>query len=133
MVGFLSRKSKTSAKSEEISSGDFSGSDSSSVDEKGGYSSEDSRPASVDEKTPLKSAPDGKHAGVAIGTDEFSSLSESDAKILREQVAMPDVKATFFTLFRYADSKDKLIMCIALISSIISGAMRPLMTVRSCI
>ncbi|KAK7205802.1 P-loop containing nucleoside triphosphate hydrolase protein, partial [Myxozyma melibiosi] len=60
---------------------------------------------------------------------EFAFLPEHDADILRKQVEVPTIKATFFTLFRYADRKDKMIMLVALIASIISGAMRPLMTI----
>ncbi|KAK9451141.1 P-loop containing nucleoside triphosphate hydrolase protein [Limtongia smithiae] len=84
--------------------------------------------AVVDEKTPLKSAADGK-ADTEVVTDEFSGLPLQDAAILREQVDVPVVKASFFMMYRYATFFDKIILAIALTTSILSGVMRPLMTV----
>ncbi|KAK9491116.1 P-loop containing nucleoside triphosphate hydrolase protein [Lipomyces doorenjongii] len=60
--------------------------------------------------------------------DEFSSLPPSEAKILREQVVVPDITSSFFQMFRYATATDKLLYLIATISGILEGTAKPLMT-----
>ncbi|KAK9326219.1 P-loop containing nucleoside triphosphate hydrolase protein [Lipomyces orientalis] len=61
--------------------------------------------------------------------DEFAGLSDQDAEILRQQVHVPSVAASFLRLFRYADKKDKIILAIGFGASILEGLMRPLMSV----
>ncbi|KAK9235080.1 P-loop containing nucleoside triphosphate hydrolase protein [Lipomyces kononenkoae] len=60
--------------------------------------------------------------------DEFSSLPPSEAKILREQVVVPDMTSSFFQMFRYATATDKFLYLIATISGILEGTAKPLMT-----
>ncbi|KAK9465719.1 P-loop containing nucleoside triphosphate hydrolase protein [Lipomyces arxii] len=60
---------------------------------------------------------------------EFAGLSERDAEILRQQVAVPDVFVSFFTLFRYATTRDKLLLFAGILVSIAEGVMRPLMSI----
>ncbi|KAK9467015.1 P-loop containing nucleoside triphosphate hydrolase protein [Lipomyces arxii] len=61
--------------------------------------------------------------------DEFSSLAPSEAKILRDQVQTVEVNASFLSLFRYADSNDKILLIAGFISALAEGCMRPLMTI----
>ncbi|KAK9475924.1 P-loop containing nucleoside triphosphate hydrolase protein [Lipomyces japonicus] len=74
---------------------------------------------SVSETTPL----------VQVESDEFSGLPLATAEVLRSQVKVSDFKATFWTLYSFADGTDKALLVIAFVSSILSGVMRPLMTV----
>ncbi|KAK9369836.1 P-loop containing nucleoside triphosphate hydrolase protein [Lipomyces kononenkoae] len=60
--------------------------------------------------------------------DEFSSLPPSEARILREQVVVPDITSGFFQMFRYATVEDKFLYVIAIISGILEGTAKPLMT-----
>jgi ATP-binding cassette subfamily B (MDR/TAP) protein 1 len=61
--------------------------------------------------------------------DAFSHLPEHEAAILRRQLETPPVKVTYFGLYRYATTNDKIIIFISGISAIIAGAVLPLMTV----
>ncbi|KAK9476551.1 P-loop containing nucleoside triphosphate hydrolase protein [Lipomyces japonicus] len=85
-----------------------------------------------DEKSPL----DGSSASLLSGKgysaidgldDEFSGLSENDAEILRKQIHVPSVPASFFRLFRYADRTDKVYLAIGVTAAILEGLMKPLM------
>ncbi|KAJ8103745.1 P-loop containing nucleoside triphosphate hydrolase protein [Lipomyces tetrasporus] len=60
--------------------------------------------------------------------DEFSSLPPSEARILREQVLVPDVTSGFFQMFRFATASDKFLYLIAIIAGILEGTAKPLMT-----
>ncbi|KAK9368251.1 P-loop containing nucleoside triphosphate hydrolase protein [Lipomyces kononenkoae] len=62
-------------------------------------------------------------------SDEFSSLPPSEAEILREQVQHTEKSASFISLFRYADSYDKLLLLVGGLASLAEGCMRPLMTI----
>ncbi|KAK9453078.1 P-loop containing nucleoside triphosphate hydrolase protein [Dipodascopsis uninucleata] len=66
---------------------------------------------------------------VAVHTDEFSHLSPREAAILRSQVKVEPVKASFWALYRYATAKDRYLLAIGFLFAIISGALRPLMTI----
>ena len=63
--------------------------------------------------------------------DEFSGLAPSEAKILREQVASTETSASFWSLFRYANKFDALLLFFGTVSAIAEGCMRPLMTVSN--
>ncbi|GAB1320227.1 GTPase-activating protein [Madurella fahalii] len=62
-------------------------------------------------------------------TDPFAHLPEREAKILKDQVYTPDVKVGMATLYRYSSRNDILIIIVAAICAIASGAALPLMTV----
>jgi ATP-binding cassette subfamily B (MDR/TAP) protein 1 len=61
--------------------------------------------------------------------DAFSHLPEHEATILRRQLETPPVKVTYFRLYRYATTNDKIIIAISAVAAIIAGAVLPLMTV----
>ena len=61
--------------------------------------------------------------------DVFSHLPEHEANILRRQLETPPVKVTYFRLYRYATTNDKIIIAVSSIAAIIAGAVLPLMTV----
>jgi ATP-binding cassette subfamily B (MDR/TAP) protein 1 len=62
-------------------------------------------------------------------TDVFAHLPEHEAAILRRQLETPPVKVTYFRLYRYATTNDKIIIAISSVAAIIAGAVLPLMTV----
>jgi ATP-binding cassette, subfamily B (MDR/TAP), member 1 len=68
-------------------------------------------------------------AGKELQQDPFKHLPAHEADILRAQVETPDVKVTYFTLFRYANKFDWMIFAVSAICAIGSGAAMPLMTV----
>jgi ATP-binding cassette subfamily B (MDR/TAP) protein 1 len=57
-------------------------------------------------------------------------LSDQEKQIIDRQTDAPSVTVSYLSLFRYANKKDVLIMITALVASIASGAVMPLMTVR---
>jgi len=61
--------------------------------------------------------------------DPFKHLPEREAGILRNQVLTPDVKVGIATLYRYASRNDLIIMAVAALAAIASGAALPLMTI----
>lgn len=61
--------------------------------------------------------------------DVFSHLPEHEATILRRQLETPPVKVTYFRLYRYATTNDKIIIAVSSVAAIIAGAVLPLMTV----
>ncbi|KAK9369300.1 P-loop containing nucleoside triphosphate hydrolase protein [Lipomyces kononenkoae] len=96
--------------------------------------------ADADEKQPLRVAVDSVSETSSIKSkkgystisgiqDEFSGLSDHDADILRKQIHVPSVTASFLRLFRYADKKDKIILFFGVGASVLEGLMRPLMSV----
>ena len=60
-----------------------------------------------------------------------AGLSDQEKDIIDKQLTAPNPTVGYFSLFRYATAKDKLIMVVALIASIAAGAVMPLMTVSS--
>ncbi|KAK9373315.1 P-loop containing nucleoside triphosphate hydrolase protein [Lipomyces chichibuensis] len=94
--------------------------------------------ATVSEKTPTDTPSDispllSKGASTSfdapVHSDEFSSLPTSEAAILREQVQHIEKSASFLSLFRYADSFDKLLLVLGGLAALAEGCMRPLMTI----
>ena len=61
--------------------------------------------------------------------DPFKHLPDHEKDILKRQLDLPAVKINYFTLYRYATTNDKIILVIAGLAAIISGALLPLMTV----
>ncbi|KAK9476471.1 P-loop containing nucleoside triphosphate hydrolase protein [Lipomyces japonicus] len=60
--------------------------------------------------------------------DEFSHLPHHEAQILRSQVIVEPQSANFFSFYRYATFKDRLILGFGFLTAIIEGVLRPLMT-----
>ena len=56
------------------------------------------------------------------------SLSDEEQKIIDKQLHVPSLKVGYFSLFRYANRKEWLIMLVSFIASIVAGAVMPLMT-----
>lgn len=82
----------------------------------------------LDSKKP-KTAAAEKEKEQEDGEDAFSHLPEHEAAILRRQLETPPVKVTYFRLYRYATTNDKIIIFISSIAAIVAGAVLPLMTV----
>jgi ATP-binding cassette subfamily B (MDR/TAP) protein 1 len=57
-----------------------------------------------------------------------AALSDHEKQIIDRQTDAPSVTVSYLSLFRYANKKDVLIMIAALVASIASGAVMPLMT-----
>lgn len=62
--------------------------------------------------------------------DPFKHLPPDEAAILKRQVDVPVVPASFKQLYRYATKNDMIIVVICMICAIAGGAALPLMTVR---
>jgi ATP-binding cassette subfamily B (MDR/TAP) protein 1 len=58
-----------------------------------------------------------------------AGLSDQEKDIIERQTNAPNLTVGYFSLFRYANGTDKVVMVIALIASIAAGAVMPLMTV----
>lgn len=58
----------------------------------------------------------------------FAHLPEHEKQILKNQLDGPDVKITYFGLFRYASRNDLLIMLVSAFCAIVAGAALPLFT-----
>ncbi|KAF2756024.1 ATP-binding cassette transporter ABC4 [Pseudovirgaria hyperparasitica] len=61
--------------------------------------------------------------------DALEKLPVDEQHVLRRQLVTPDVKVTYFTLYRYATRMDLIILSIAAFCAIAAGALMPLMTV----
>ncbi|KAK0646301.1 P-loop containing nucleoside triphosphate hydrolase protein [Cercophora newfieldiana] len=61
--------------------------------------------------------------------DPYKHLPEREAEILRNQVVTLEVKVGINTLYRYASRNDLVIMAVAALAAIASGAALPLMTI----
>lgn len=72
---------------------------------------------------------DSKVAKKEDQTDPLEHLPEHERAILKKQLDLPDVKVSYFTLYRYATAWDWIIFVIAGICAIAAGAALPLMTV----
>ena len=64
-----------------------------------------------------------------LATSPTAGLSSEEKEIIERQTASPQLKIGYFSLFRYANKKEALIMVVATIASIAAGAVMPLMTV----
>ncbi|KAI9766804.1 MAG: GTPase-activating protein [Geoglossum simile] len=63
------------------------------------------------------------------GDDPLQHLPPREREVVERQLAVPTVKVTFWSLFRYASKKDLFIISISAVCAIIGGAAQPLMTV----
>jgi ATP-binding cassette subfamily B (MDR/TAP) protein 1 len=61
--------------------------------------------------------------------DIYAHLPAAEAEILRRQVQMPMIKASWRILYRYATTNDMIIIIVSSICSIAAGAALPLMTI----
>ncbi|KAL1792862.1 hypothetical protein ACET3X_009369 [Alternaria dauci] len=77
--------------------------------------------AAVDEKHELHAEKEAR--------PPMAGLSDQEKDIIERQLTAPNLTVGYFSLFRYATAKDKLIMVVALIASIAAGAVMPLMTI----
>lgn len=62
-------------------------------------------------------------------TDEFSHLPGHEASVLRAQVQVVEPKTSFFTMYRYATSRDVAFLIVATVASILEGTIRPTISV----
>ncbi|KAJ4304148.1 GTPase-activating protein [Collariella sp. IMI 366227] len=81
------------------------------------------------EQTVDLSKVDSKAVKDEANPDPFAHLDEREAKILKDQVHTPDVQVGLATLYRYSSRNDLIIIFVASICAIASGAALPLMTV----
>lgn len=59
----------------------------------------------------------------------MAHLPESERIILKRQIEVPDIKISYFGLYRYATRNDFLIIIVSALAAIIAGAALPFMTV----
>ncbi|EFR01322.1 leptomycin B resistance protein pmd1 [Nannizzia gypsea CBS 118893] len=59
----------------------------------------------------------------------LAHLPENEREVLKQQLVIPEVKATYGTLFRYATRNDLIFLAIVSLASIAAGAALPLFTV----
>jgi ATP-binding cassette subfamily B (MDR/TAP) protein 1 len=95
---------------------------------------EKERPASpaasvrrLDSTIAVKPSPDGNDAKAE--EDELAHLPADEAEVLKRQLHIPDVNLTFFSLFRFATKNDLLFISAGIVTSVVGGAILPLMTV----
>jgi ATP-binding cassette subfamily B (MDR/TAP) protein 1 len=86
--------------------------------------------------TAIAAAVDEKHAiSMQSGDEEAkpatAGLSDQEKDIIEKQTSAPNLTVGYFSLFRYANGMDRLVMVGALIASIAAGAVMPLMTVSN--
>jgi ATP-binding cassette subfamily B (MDR/TAP) protein 1 len=60
--------------------------------------------------------------------DPFAHLPPEEAEILRKQIELPKIRVSYKDLYRYATRKDFMILSVAYVASIISGAALPMFT-----
>lgn len=58
-------------------------------------------------------------------------LSEKEKEIINRELALPSVNVSYRMLFRYASRTDLIILLVSVAFSAASGAIMPLMTVRT--
>ena len=63
--------------------------------------------------------------------EAYAHLPPHEKDIVKRQLAIPEVKVTFKTLFRYATTNDLIIIAISSLCAIAGGAVMPLMTVST--
>lgn len=80
---------------------------------------------------PIQANPLG-HEEKVLEDGEASSaagLTEDEKSIINQQLDAPNEQVGYFSLFRYANKKEALIMMISFLASVAAGAAMPLMTV----
>ncbi|KAK9449525.1 P-loop containing nucleoside triphosphate hydrolase protein [Limtongia smithiae] len=97
--------------------------------EKAAQQQQDGDAAASSSSAPTQTTPLlGSKTSTTEHLDEFSSLPARDAAILREQVEVPDVTASFFSMFRYVTPIDTFMLVTATVAGVLEGTARPLMT-----
>lgn len=76
-----------------------------------------------------KSVDNGDSSGNDELPDPFVHLPLDEATVLKKQLETPQVKVSYFTLFRYATKTDVAIILLGYLCSIIGGAALPLFTI----
>ncbi|CAO2650152.1 Nn.00g014440.m01.CDS01 [Neocucurbitaria sp. VM-36] len=87
----------------------------------------------------MENKPSATSSGVAIDEKHgvprdgevkspLAGLTEQEKEIIERQTRAPTLTVGYFSLFRYADRKDIIIMVVSLFASIAAGAVMPLMT-----
>jgi ATP-binding cassette subfamily B (MDR/TAP) protein 1 len=61
--------------------------------------------------------------------DELAHLSENEREIIRRQIEVPNLPVTFFKLYRFSTTNDLILIAIGCITSIVGGAILPMMTI----
>lgn len=87
----------------------------------------DSTPPDAEIHDPFK--PGGSTPPNAKIDDPSNHLLQHEKEILKRQLDLPAIKVNYTTLFRYATKNDRIILTIAVLTAIISGALLPLLTV----
>ena len=72
-----------------------------------------------------------KVSEVKEGEEAYAHLPPHEKDIVKRQLAIPEVKVTFKTLYRYATTNDLIIIAISSLCAIAGGAVMPLMTVST--
>ncbi|KAK9365075.1 P-loop containing nucleoside triphosphate hydrolase protein [Lipomyces kononenkoae] len=62
-------------------------------------------------------------------TDQFTGLPPSEAAILREQVQTFEVKTSFFSAYRYATTKDRFLVILAVVLALVEGSIKAIMPI----
>jgi ATP-binding cassette subfamily B (MDR/TAP) protein 1 len=62
-------------------------------------------------------------------TDKYSGLAAHEIAVLLEQVETPDVKTTFFSAYRFATAKDRLLLALAVVLAVIGGSIKAIMPI----
>jgi ATP-binding cassette subfamily B (MDR/TAP) protein 1 len=61
--------------------------------------------------------------------DELAHLPEHEREIIRRQIEVPDLSVTYFQLYRFATVNDLIMIFVGCVTSIIGGAILPMMTI----
>jgi ATP-binding cassette subfamily B (MDR/TAP) protein 1 len=85
----------------------------------------DNKDSAASSGTAIAAAIDEKHA-MQSGEEEAkpatAGLSDQEKDIIERQTSAPNLTVGYFSLFRYANGMDRLVMVGALIASIAAGA-----------
>jgi ATP-binding cassette subfamily B (MDR/TAP) protein 1 len=68
-----------------------------------------------------------------VKTEEKSvsyGLNQAEKEIINRQLEALSLTVGYFALFKYAKTNEIIVMIVALVASIVAGAIMPLMTVR---
>lgn len=68
---------------------------------------------------------------VKEGEEAWAHLPPHEQEIIKRQLAIPEVKVNYRTLYRYATRNDMIIVTVSTLCAVAGGAVMPLMTV-SC-
>ncbi|KAK9257506.1 ABC transporter type 1, transmembrane domain-containing protein, partial [Lipomyces tetrasporus] len=80
-------------------------------------------------ETTLLSPRNSSNAQPIRYTDKYSGLAAHEIAVLLEQVETPDVKTTFFSAYRFATAKDRLLVALAVLLAVIEGSIKAIMPI----